>query len=205
MRLVFSLQNYPAYYGRSSDFMSPVTWRWLPDGFSPVLHSRVNSGHPQLFPRQVNSPERGTSKKSIMKDIKFFSLFNSFRDSVVTKPVVSLGNLFELPVLGKRLGWRLLSACFPSATKFTGRLRQLTNFIHKLLRMHHNHGQKYVVKYLKANQLAISKAIAGNPFRSLRELEPDLPLPRLSSSGLPPVIPLMDRRAIMSGSPSVIR
>jgi hypothetical protein len=108
-------------------------------------------------------------------------------------------------VLSKRLGWRLLSACFPKATKFNGRLRQLHNFVQYLLKLDHSHGSVFVVKYLKSGQLAISKAIAGNPFKTLRDLEPDLPLPRLSTCGLPGVIPHMDRRAILSGSPSVIR
>jgi hypothetical protein len=82
---------------------------------------------------------------------------------------------------------------------------QLLNFGQHLLRMRNHHGSKFVVKYLKSSQLAISKAIAGNPFKSLQELEPDLPLPGLTPSGLPRVIPLGDRRAILSGSPSVIR
>jgi hypothetical protein len=68
--------------------------------------------------------------------------------------------------------------------------------------MRKHHGQVFAVKYLKACQLAVQKAIAGNPFRSLNEIEPDLPLPRLSTSGLPRIIPLRDRRAIMSGSAS---
>jgi len=71
--------------------------------------------------------------------------------------------------------------------------------------MRKHHGDMFVIKYLKASQLAISKAIAGNPFRSLQELEPDLPLPGLTSTGLPKVIPRADRRAILSGSPSLIR
>jgi hypothetical protein len=58
---------------------------------------------------------------------------------------------------------------------------------------------------MKACQLAVQKAIAKDRIRSLRDLEPGLPLTRLTSSSLPKVIPLMDRRAIMSGVPSVIR
>jgi len=74
-----------------------------------------------------------------------------------------------------------------------------------LIRMAKHHGGTYTVKYLKSCQLAIQKRIAGNPFKSLSELEPDLPLPRLSSCGLPAVIPRADRRLILAGSPSVIR
>jgi hypothetical protein len=135
----------------------------------------------------------------------FFSLYKSFRDSVVSTPEVSLGNLIELPVLVKKMGWRVLAACFPSLTKFNARLRQLSNFSQHLLRMRKHHGDVFVVKYLKASQLAISKVVAGNPFKTLRELEPDLPLPRLSTCGLPTVIPSRDRNSIRKGHASTIR
>lgn len=70
--------------------------------------------------------------------------------------------------------------------------------------MKRHHGATYVVKYLKACQLALQKRIALDPISSLRDLEPDLPLPRLKS-GLPSVIPVFDRRSILRGSPNVIR
>jgi len=137
--------------------------------------------------------------------IAFFSLYRSFRENLITDPMVSLGNLFELPVLLKKMGFRILSCSFPSATKFKNRLRQLHNFGQYLLKMRKHHGEVFVVKYLKASQLAISKAIAGTGMSSLRELDDLYPLPRLTSSHLPQVIPLGDRRAILSGSASVIR
>jgi hypothetical protein len=71
--------------------------------------------------------------------------------------------------------------------------------------MHRRHGSVFVVKYLKACNLAISKVIAGQPFKSLRDIEPDLPLPRLSSCGLPRIIGRLDRRSILSGNTKVIR
>jgi hypothetical protein len=71
--------------------------------------------------------------------------------------------------------------------------------------MSKRHGVPYTVKYLKACQLAVQKRIAGQPLKSLRELEPDLPLPALTKSGLPRIIQLRDRRAIASGSYSIIR
>jgi hypothetical protein len=71
--------------------------------------------------------------------------------------------------------------------------------------MSKRHGITYTVKYLKACQLAVQKAIAGQPLSSLRELEPDLPLPRLTKSGLPRIIQLRDRSAILGGGYSVIR
>jgi hypothetical protein len=62
-----------------------------------------------------------------------------------------------------------------------------------------------VVKYLKASHLAISRAVAGSPLASLKEVEPDYIFPRLTKSGLPKFIPPRDRRAISGGSSGVIR
>jgi len=81
----------------------------------------------------------------------------------------------------------------------------LTRYARYLLVLTKRHGASYVVKYLKASQLAVQKSIAGQPLRSLRELEPDLPLPRLTRAGLPAFIGLNDRRSLRSGSLRVIR
>jgi len=89
--------------------------------------------------------------------------------------------------------------------KTTNRLKQLQNIGRYLLIMRKNHGVLVTVKYLKAAQLAVQKAIAKDRIKSLRDIDPSLPHPRLSSSGLPAIIPLGDRRAILSGSSSVIR
>jgi hypothetical protein len=71
--------------------------------------------------------------------------------------------------------------------------------------MRKNHGEEYTVKYLKLTQLSIQKCIGGKPIKSLRELDPSLSFPRVSNSGLPLIIPLSDRRAIMNRSKSLIR
>lgn len=71
--------------------------------------------------------------------------------------------------------------------------------------MNRRHGSEFVVKYLKASNLALSRFLAGNPVKTLRELEPDLPLPRLTKSGLPVIIGTRDRRSLHSKSHKVIR
>jgi len=71
--------------------------------------------------------------------------------------------------------------------------------------MNQRHGSLYVVKYLKACQIAVQRKVAKSPFKSLREIEPDLHLPRLSTSGLPVIIKLADRRAICVGGINTIR
>lgn len=91
------------------------------------------------------------------------------------------------------------------STKEINRFRLLHNFAVFLIKMTKNHGETYTVKYLKACQLAIQKKLAGQPFSSLREIEPDYNFPRLSKSGLPSVIKLADRSSICNGSYKVIR
>jgi hypothetical protein len=74
-----------------------------------------------------------------------------------------------------------------------------------LIKLRKHHGDMYVIKFLKATQLAIQKKIARTPLKTLREVEPDLPLPRLTTSGLPKIIKLGDRSAIVRGALTVIR
>jgi len=138
--------------------------------------------------------------------IIFFSITKAFKDIMCSGGMVSLDNSFELSVLFRRLGWRLLSASFPAKkVKFTSRLRTMGNFAKHLLSLRRRHGSMFVVKYLKASQLAVQKFIAGTPLTSLREVGGDLPFRRLDSRGLPMVIPYVDRKLIAAGSPSVIR
>jgi len=139
------------------------------------------------------------------KDTIFLSLRDKFKDQRVTPAMVSLNNSIELLALFRKLGFRLLSACASGPVKYSSRLRQLVSFGRYILTMRKHHGATTTVKYLKACQLAIQKAIAKNGFKSLRDIEPSLPLPRLTSAGLPRYIPLRDRRLILSGSPTVIR
>lgn len=71
--------------------------------------------------------------------------------------------------------------------------------------MKKHHGAMYTVKYLKSCQLALQKRISGDHISSLRDIESDLPFPRLTRSSLPRIIPLADRRSILSGNTFVIR
>jgi len=92
-----------------------------------------------------------------------------------------------------------------TASKANARLRLYHRFANYLVVMTRRHGSSYTVAYLKACSLAISKAIAKEPFGSLREIEPDYPLPRLTKSGLPVIIGTRDRQSILSGNSKVIR
>lgn len=140
-----------------------------------------------------------------MKKNYFISISRLFKDQIVNGGMVSLGNSIELPALFKKLGWRLAYTCFPKLTKLQPRLSQLNMMSGYLRQMTKHHGPEYTVKYLKACQLAVQKRVAKDHIKSLRDLVPDLPLPKLTSSALPRIIPLKDRRAICAGSASVIR
>lgn len=111
----------------------------------------------------------------------------------------SLSSLFN------RFAFKIISLSLRSSRKISNRIQLYHKFGLYLLSLNRRHGSTYVVKYLKACSLALSKAIAGQPFSSLREIEPDLPLPRLTRSGLPRIIGTRDRKAILSGSTKVIR
>jgi len=70
--------------------------------------------------------------------------------------------------------------------------------------MEKHHGSLTTIKWLKANHVALQKFLGGDALKSLRGLEPDLPLPRLSN-GLPAIIPVKDRRKIRRGDAKVIQ
>lgn len=129
-----------------------------------------------------------------------FSIVNAFRDNVQNEPMVSLNNSFELLGLVKNIGWRVILACWDTPITVTKRLTLSVNFAKYLLQMKKHHGATYVVKYLKTCQLALSKRIGNERISSLNAIEPDLPLPRLTTSSLPRIIPWQDRRAILSGN-----
>jgi hypothetical protein len=125
--------------------------------------------------------------------------------SVRGKTVLKWLSAGSLADLFGALAWRLILACFPNKVRLVNRLKVVNMFRGYLFSMYRHHGATYTIKYLKASSLAISKAIGKCKLESLRELEPDLALPRLTSSGLPRFIPSRDRRLIIGGSVPVIR
>jgi len=146
-------------------------------------------------------------QKSItLKDNKpmFFSNFKLYRDVYKAGTMISLSNEFHLKSLLKEIGYRIVTMSLLS-TKETSRFRMLHNFMKFLVKMTKNHGELYTVKYLKASQLCIQKKLAGQPFSSMREIEPDYNFPRLSKSGLPVVIRLQDRASICNDSLRITR
>jgi hypothetical protein len=80
----------------------------------------------------------------------------------------------------------------------------MLKFFNYILYLRRKNGSEFVVAFLKAGQLAISKKLANSKVKSLREINPDLNLPRLTN-GLPAIIPAPDRALMMKGSSTVIR
>jgi len=137
-------------------------------------------------------------------NISFFKGLKLYKDIYQAGASVSLSNVKHLKLVFQHVGWRILYlSC--QKTRVTNRVRSLHNFCCHLARLRRHHGDLFVIKYLKASQLAIQKKLARKPFTSLRELEPDLPLPRLTKSGLPSFIKLSDRASIVRGALTVIR
>jgi hypothetical protein len=124
---------------------------------------------------------------------------------LVREQLVHLDKEKSLSSLFSRFAHKIISLSLRSSKNVTARIRLYHKFGRYLFFMNKRHGSTYVVKYLKACNLAISKVIAGQPFKSLRDIEPDLPLPRLSTCGLPVIIGTRDRRSIVQGSTKIIR
>lgn len=168
----------------------------------PIGASGIN------HPKPIKSG--GTNCSPFLKRFKVTDPF--FRTISTRGSLVSLlrgkarKGLPSLATLFQKLGFRLFGAVFPAKGKYLSRLRQLNAFRVHLDILTKHHGQTYTVKYLKASTLAVQKAIAGTPVHSLRELEPALPLARVTANGLPKWIPIRDRRLIfINHSSSVIR
>lgn len=111
----------------------------------------------------------------------------------------------SLTQLMSNIGWKFVVLSLRTHKKVVSRIKLYHKFSAYLVTMTKRHGAEYTVKYLKACNLAISKFVAGQPFKTLREIEPDLPLPGLTRSGLPKIIGTRDRRSLHANSPKIIR
>nr|WAK72403.1 MAG: RNA-dependent RNA polymerase [Nigrospora oryzae mitovirus 1] len=84
------------------------------------------------------------------------------------------------------------------------RVRVTHNFIVFLLKFRKNHGDEFVIKWLKSSTVALQKYLGRDPIKSLRDLEPNIPLPRLIN-GCPAYINKSDRFHMRQGNQWICR
>jgi hypothetical protein len=70
--------------------------------------------------------------------------------------------------------------------------------------MNRHHGPSFTVKWLKACAVALQRYLGNDRVASLRDIEPGLPLPRVSR-GIPSIIPAVDRSRIRRGDPKTVQ
>jgi len=84
------------------------------------------------------------------------------------------------------------------------RVRITSNFLNSILKISKHHGIAYTLRWVKANHVALQKYLAGDRLKSLRSLEPTLPLPRLIN-GCPAIINKQDRKLMREGHVGIQR
>lgn len=102
-----------------------------------------------------------------------------------------------------KYAWKVISIS-TGKTKVAPRLRRFNKFVVILLKFYKNHGASTTIKWLKACHLSVQRKLSNQPCKTLRDIDPSLPLPRLIN-GLPTFIGTMDRAAIRNNHAATIR
>lgn len=109
--------------------------------------------------------------------------------------------------IGTKLAQPLRISTYLSMGKLTGlaaRVNATKSFISFVLKLYKNNGAGFTIKWLKAASVALQKYLGDDRLRSLRTIDPNLPLPRLTN-GLPRYISVSDRVWIRQGDKRFIR
>lgn len=118
------------------------------------------------------------------------------RKTFEREKMVSFKNAKAFLAFVGTLSWRVvLLSTMTSLKGARGRVKMIHNFSRYLLLKNKQKGPDYVIAYLKASQLAISKYLARQPVSSLQEINKDYVFPRLAN-GLPKIIGPLDRVGI---------
>ena len=99
---------------------------------------------------------------------------------------------------------KVISLVYGGTSQIANRARSLHNLITFLKNMNKHHGPLYTVKWLKACTVALQRYLGNDRVASLRDVEPGLPLPRVSR-GIPSIIPRSDRSRIRRGDTKTIQ
>jgi hypothetical protein len=136
---------------------------------------------------------------------KRYALLSRLEDSWTESKMISLTNFKQLDLLTYFLRIVIPLSLARKLKDVSGKMWLTYRFIKYIKRVRAHHGTTYLVNYMKLSQLAISRAISGQPLGSLMELDSSHIYRSLSRSGLPRFIPSRDRIAIMQGSERTIR
>nr|QTW92172.1 RNA-dependent RNA polymerase [Colletotrichum higginsianum mitovirus 1] len=123
-------------------------------------------------------------KDRVIKSIKTFTIGNHIPDSL------------SVPLR------QIMYLSFGRIRDLTTRATVTANFLKLILKLNKNHGSDFTIKWLKACYVALQKALGDDRLKSLRDLEPGLPLPRLIN-GFPAIIGSRDRDLIRKGDSRV--
>jgi len=135
-----------------------------------------------------------------MKSIKFIL---NFRQKYILRNTVLPIEKQTFSILVKSLP-KFLILCFDKISGIQGRLTIANNFLQFIFKLKKNHGPIFTIKWLKACTVCLQKRLGEDRIKSLREIEPGLPLPRLIN-GFPAIINRQDRLMMKSGNVHVIR
>jgi len=98
----------------------------------------------------------------------------------------------------------MIHLSFGSTSKLSNRFTISTNFIKFIYKLHINHGTDFTVKWLKACHVCLQRYLGNDRISSLRDIVPDLPLPRIIN-GLSAIIGSLDREKIRKSNSKIIR
>jgi len=135
-----------------------------------------------------------------MKSIKFllnFKLKYKLKDSILPVDSVKLSRLVSSIA-------KVLPIVLDRTNRIRDRLVIANNFLQFIFKLKKNHGSIFTIKWLKACTVALQKWLGDDKVRSLRDLEPNLPLPR-TINGCPSIINRQDRQLMRQGNISIIR
>jgi hypothetical protein len=99
---------------------------------------------------------------------------------------------------------KVIYLSFDRVSRIRDRLVIANNFIQFIIKLNKNHGSTFTVKWLKSCTVALQKWLGEDKVKSLREIEPNLPLPRVIN-GCPSIINKTDRQMMRKGNVHIIR
>lgn len=140
-----------------------------------------------------------------MKNNKLFNLLDVLRTKVqVVKNMVPLSERMLGSISFTNAFRLIIYLSMGRTSRLAFRAKCVSNFIDFVLKLNKEHGSTFTIKWLKAGYVALQKELGQDRLKSLRTLDPEIPLPRLNG-GLPRGIPVADRIEIRKGNPHVIR